>query len=254
MLTRQRKNLILERLASDGRIVAKALAAELALSEDTIRRDLRELARAGRLQRVHGGALPTAPAEADLVARSAIASASKCAVGRAAAALIEPDQVIILDGGTTTLQLVAHLPLDRPLTVVTHSPSIAVALAAHHAVRVVMIGGQLYRHSMVNVGAAAIDAMSHVRADGFFMGVTGIDPDAGLSTGDLEEAHVKRALRRRAAETIVLASAEKLNVASSYVVMALGEASGVVLDADAPKPFVTSMRRAGLDVHRAPSS
>ena len=250
MLTRQRKDLILERLTLDGRIVAKALAGEFAVSEDTIRRDLRELARAGRLQRVHGGALPTAPAEADLVARSAIASASKRAVGRVAAALVEPDQVIVVDGGTTALQLVAHLPPDRPLTVVTHSPSVAVALAAHHAVRVVTIGGQLYRHSMVAVGAAAIEAMSHVRADCFFMGVTGVDPEAGLSTGDLEEAHVKRALSRRAAETIVLASAEKLNVASSYTVMALEEASGVVLDADAPETFVASMRRAGLDVHR----
>jgi len=251
MLTRQRKNLVLDRLARDGRIVARALAAELALSEDTIRRDLRELAAAGQLQRVHGGALPAAPADADLVARADSASASKRAVGRAAAALVEPDQVIIVDGGTTALQLVAHLPVDRPLTVVTHSPSIAVALAAHRAVRVVMIGGQLYRHSMVNVGASAVEAMAHVRADRFFMGVTGLDPEAGLSTGDLEEAHVKRALSRRAAETVVLASAEKLNVASSYVVMPLDEASGVVIDAGAPAPLVASLKRAGLEVHRA---
>lgn len=253
MLTRQRKDLLLERLALDGRIIAKTLAAELGLSEDTIRRDLRELAAAGRLQRVHGGALPTASAEADLVARATIASASKRAVGRTAAALVEPDQVIIVDGGTTALQLVAHLPPERPLTVVTHSPPVAVALARHPAVRVVMIGGQLYRHSMVNVGASAIEAMSHVRADCFFMGVTGIDAEAGLSTGDLEEAHVKRALSRRAAETVVLASAEKLNVASSYIVMPLEEATGVALDGEAPAAFVASMRQAGLDVYEPPS-
>ena len=213
MLTRQRKNLILERLGGEGRIVAKDLAAELDLSEDTIRRDLRELARDGRLQRVHGGALPSAPAEADLVARTAIASDSKRAVGRTAAALIEPGQTVIVDGGTTALQLVAHLAPDLRATIVTHSPVVAVALERHPSVAVELVGGRLYRHSMVAVGAAAVEAMSTVRADAFFMGVTGIDAEAGLSTGDLEEAHVKRALSRRAAETIVLASAEKLGVA-----------------------------------------
>ena len=251
MLTRERKELILERLARDGRVVAGALASELALSEDTIRRDLRELAAAGRLQRVHGGALPASPADADLHAREAIASASKRAVGRTAATLVEPGQVIIVDGGTTALQLVAHLPLDLAITVVTHSPPIAVALARHHAVRVQIIGGQLYRHSMVAVGAAVVEAVSHIRADRFFMGVTGIDPEAGLSTGDLEEAHVKRALSRRSAETLVLASAEKLNVASTCTVMPLAEASGVVVDADAPEAFTDAVREAALDVHRA---
>lgn len=251
MLTRQRKRLVLERLERDGRVVAKALAAELGLSEDTVRRDLRELAAEGRLQRVHGGALPTAPAEADLAARTAIASASKRAVGRAAAALVEPGQTIIVDGGTTALELVARLPRDAPLTVVTHSPPVAVALGRHRAVEVVLIGGRLYRHSMVAVGAAAVEAMSHVRADRFFMGVTGIDPEAGLSTGDLEEAHVKLALSRRAAETVVLASAEKLGVASARVVMPLAGATGVVLDGRAPAAFVAAMREAGLDVHGA---
>ena len=251
MLTAHRKALILERLERDGRIVAKALASEFALSEDTIRRDLRELAREGKLQRVHGGALPSAPAEADLAARSGIASASKQRVGRTAAQLIEHDQVVILDGGTTALQVVRHIPKTSAVTVVTHSPNIAVALAQHDAVRVIMIGGVLFRHSMVNIGASAVAAMSHVRADYYFMGVTGVDKVVGLSTGDLEEAHIKRALSQRAAETIVLASEEKLSVASAYVVTPLHAVSGIVLDAVADKRFRESMASAGLDVYLA---
>ena len=84
-----------------------------------------------------------------------------------------------------------------------------------------MLGGRLFRHSMVNVGAAVIDAAQRLRADIYFMGVTGVHPQAGLSTGDAEEAAVKRALHERAAETVVLASSEKLMAASPFLVTAL---------------------------------
>lgn len=249
MLTTERKAHLLKLLKRDGRLEAKDVAAELGLSDDTIRRDLRELAASGKLQRVHGGALPKSPAEADLAARSSIASESKQQVGKTAAALIQPEQVVIIDGGTTALQLVNNLPRDQRNTVVTHSPVVAVALEPFLSITVIMIGGTVFRHSMVNVGASAIEAMSHIRADIYFMGVTGVDVEAGLSTGDLEEAHIKQALSRRSADTVVLASAEKLEVASPYVVMPLQQASAIVLDSTAPARFRTRMKKAGLEVH-----
>lgn len=249
MLTQERKTYLLKLLLEEGKIEAKAVAAELCLSDDTIRRDLRELASAGKLQRVHGGALPTAPADADLATRHSIASESKQEVGKTAAGLVKPNQVVIIDGGTTALQIINHLPIDQTNTIITHSPTIAAALEPYTSITVIMIGGILFRHSMVNVGAAAIDAMSHLRADTYFMGVTGVDVDAGLSTGDLEEAHVKKALSQRAADTIVLASAEKLKVASTYVVMPLNSATGIVVDSSTSKSFTKLMRKKGLDVY-----
>ncbi len=251
MLTLERKAHLLAILARDGRIEAKAVARELGLSDDTIRRDLRELAAAGKLQRVHGGALPTSPADADLTARQGIASSSKQAIGKTAAALVKPGQILIIDGGTTALQLVRHLPTDQKNTVITHSPTIAVALEHHTSIKVIMIGGVLFRHSMVNVGSAAIDAMSHLRADTFFLGVTGVDIDAGLSTGDLEEAHIKKALSQRAADTIVMASAEKLQVASPYVVMPLSGASGIIVDSTAPTVFTKRIVKQGIEVYNS---
>src|SRR5215218_9971195 len=105
MLTAHRKQLLLERLRRDGRIVAKDLSAELDLSEDTIRRDLRELAGDGLLQRVHGGALPASPTIANLDARRGMATDEKRRLGERAAALIAPSQRIFIDGGTTNLEL-----------------------------------------------------------------------------------------------------------------------------------------------------
>src|SRR4051812_20966958 len=153
MLTRHRKELLLARLRQDGQIVAKSLSEELALSEDTIRRDLRELAAEGLLQRVHGGALPLdvpmSPAMGDFAARQQISSDAKPAIARAAAAMIPPGHVVFIDGGTTAVQLARALPPDLRCTVVTHSPSVAVELSGHPLIDVILIGGRLFKHSIV---------------------------------------------------------------------------------------------------------
>jgi len=251
MLTAHRKQLILKRLASEGQVIAKELARELALSEDTIRRDLRELAQAGRLQRVHGGALAASPAVGDTRVRERVSMADKVALGRAGAAMIRPGQVVILDGGTTSLQIAHHLPPDLRATLVTHSPSVAVALAAHPHVEIIVLGGRLFRHSMVSVGAAVIDAVSRLRADLYFMGVTGVHPKAGLSTGDAEEAAVKRALHGRAADTVVLASAEKLMAASPFDVAPLKELSLLLVPSRTPDRTLRALRAGGVKVRCA---
>ncbi|HZF84825.1 MAG TPA: DeoR/GlpR family DNA-binding transcription regulator, partial [Burkholderiaceae bacterium] len=170
MLTRQRQQHILDALRRDGQVVAKALSESLGLSEDTIRRDLRELAAQGRLQRVHGGALPVAPAEADFAGRQRLAPQEKVAIGRAAAAMVQPGQVVFVDGGTTAVQLARHLPPALRATVVTHSPSVAVELVEHPGVEVILIGGRLFKHSVVAVGAAAVEAIARIHADLYFMG------------------------------------------------------------------------------------
>src|SRR5690349_17653481 len=125
MLTSQRKQHILNVLKRDGQIIAKNLSQELGLSEDTIRRDLREMAQEGLLQRVHGGALPASPAVANFEGREDILVDSKIAIGRTAAQLIKDGQVVMLDGGTTAVQVARHLHRNLQATVVTHSARIA---------------------------------------------------------------------------------------------------------------------------------
>lgn len=251
MLTTHRKKSILDTLKSDGLVVAKELSESFGVSEDTIRRDLRELAAEGKLQRVHGGALPSSPAIAKLSKRQRINMAAKSSIARKAAGLIEVDQVIILDGGTSCVELARQLPSTLKATVITHSPSVAVELVEHEGIEVVLIGGRLFKHSMVTVGAAAIEAIAHIRADLYFMGVTGVHSEAGLSTGDLEEAYVKRALAGSAAEVVVLASAEKLNAASAYVIGAATMANTIVVEQETPKALTKSLAALGITILRA---
>jgi DeoR/GlpR family transcriptional regulator of sugar metabolism len=249
MLSAQRKALLLERLRRDGRVVAKDVATELDLSEDSIRRDLRELAAAGLCQRVYGGALPASPAVADYAARQQVEPDSKRRVASRAAQLIEPGMSIILDGGTTTLALVGVLPDDLTCTVITHSPTIATALVAHPGVEVLIIGGRLYKHSAVTCGAAAVEAAQAYHADLFFLGVTGVHPREGLTTGDADEAAMKRALASRAADTWALASVEKMGAASPYLVLPTNRVSGIITDSPTTSPVVAELLAQGTTVH-----
>lgn len=250
MLAAARKDLLLERLRIHGRIVAKEIAAELGLSEDSIRRDLRELDAAGLAVRVYGGALPASPAVADYAARTSLAPESKRRVAAAAVALIEPGATVILDGGTTTLAMVSALPRSLRATIITHSPTIAAALLEHEA-DVFLIGGQIFKHSAVACGAAAVEAAGKIGADLFFLGVTGIHPTAGLTTGDAEEAAMKRALSARAAETYVLGSEEKIGAASRFAVLALGDVAAVLTDRPAHHPAVKELTTAGARILHA---
>ena len=251
MLTSQRKQAILIALQRDGQVVAKAMSERFGVSEDTVRRDLRELAAEGLLQRVHGGALPASPAMVDFAHRQQIGVEAKSAIARRAAEMVLPGQVVFIDGGTTCVQLARSLPPALRATVVTHSPSIAVELAEHPGIEVVLIGGRLFKHSVVAVGAAAMEAIARVRVDLYFMGVTGVHPMAGLSTGDFEEASVKRALIERAAEVVVLASAEKLHAASPYVVAPVQAAQTLVVEGDTAQALVAPFMALGIAVVRA---
>lgn len=247
MLAAARREFLLERLERDRRIVAKEVALELDLSEDSIRRDLRELAGEGLLTRVYGGAVPASPAVADYATRGAIASDSKDRVAVAAAALVRPGSTVILDGGTTNLAVVRHLPRSLPCTIVTHSPTIAVALLEHEA-EVILIGGRLFKHSAVASGAAAVEAAGRLTADLFLLGVTGIHPATGLTTGDSEEAAMKRVLASRAAETYALGSVEKVGAASAHQVLPLEAVTGLVLDREADATSLARLRETGVRI------
>jgi len=228
--------------------VAKEVAAELGVSEDSVRRDLRELAAAGLCQRVYGGALPASPAVADYGTRRAVEVDSKQRVAVAAAALVRPGATVILDGGTTALAVTRELPRDLTATVVTHSPTVAAALAEHPSVEVYVLGGRLFRHSMVTCGAAAVEAAQVVHADLFLLGVTGVHPEAGLTTGDADEAAMKRALAQRAADTYVLASTEKIGAASPFAVLPFADVAGVITDASSQDEVIRRLRADGVPV------
>ncbi|MBW9115862.1 DeoR/GlpR transcriptional regulator [Rhizobium cauense] len=242
MLTKQRKSLILDILRRDGQVIAKQIAEDLSLSEDTIRRDLREMAAEGLLKRVHGGAMPVAPDLPDFSTRKGVSSEVKARLGRKAASLVRPGQMIFLDGGTTTAEIARQLPRDFAFSVATHSPTIAAELEHHPTASVILIGGKLYKHSMVAVGSVAMAAISQLRPDIFFLGVTAAHPVHGLSTGDFEEAAIKRHIASCAAETYVPLTEEKLDHVSPCQVLPISGVSGIILAAKVASTLIEPYR------------
>ena len=241
MLAEERRGAILERLRRDGKVVAAELSASLEVSHDTVRRDLREMADAGLLRRVHGGALPAAAGALPYAARLEQAPEAKAAIARATCRLLHDGQVIILDAGTTTLEVARHLPPELEATVVTNSPPIAVALVEHPRLEVVMLGGSLDREARAVVGAATVEALRCVRADVVVLGVCSVHPQIGITVLDLEESYVKRAMIANAAEVVAVSSAEKLGSAAPYAIAPIEELTYLVTETGA----------AGLDEYRA---
>ena len=176
-----------------------------------------------------------------------MATDEKRQLGRKAATLISRKQRVFIDGGTTHLELVRNLPLDLGITVITHSPTIAAAIEPHQAVDVILIGGLLFRHSMVAVGAAALEAIMRLRIDLSFVGLTGLHPRDGGTTGDFEEAAIKRAIIERSAEAISLVTREKIGAVSAYGVCAIKDLTSIVVPREAQlkdfaKPDISIIR------------
>jgi DeoR/GlpR family transcriptional regulator of sugar metabolism len=246
MMTAERRESILAQIDREGRVVVSELVASLDVSEDTVRRDLHQLAALGLLKRVHGGALAPAAPPAAFVRRLEDARAEKAALAEAALPLLEHARVIVLDGGTTAVGLAARLPQSYDGIVVTNSAPAASALASHAKAEVVIVGGKLLKEQQVAVGASAVEAFRTIRADVCVLGVCAFHPDLGVTTPDGEEAEVKRAMIACSGEVVALATADKLRTASPWVVAELGDIDYLVTDGavDLTQPYAA----AGIDV------
>ncbi len=251
LLTEERRERILTALQRDGRVLAINLSRTLGVSDDTIRRDLDALAEMGLLQRVHGGALRRAHVNEDYTARRADATTAKQSIAQATAALIRPGQVVVLDGGTTSLAVAQHLPKNLEATIITTSPPVAVALAAFPGIEVITIGGRLYRYAMVAVGASTVAELQGIRADLCILGVLALHPEVGISVLDREEAAVKRAMMEGAADVIAPATQNKLGTVAPFIVGPTTSLTHLVTEAEVTEEMLSPYRALGLTIIQA---
>lgn len=221
MLKEERQQSILKILKENGKVVATELSRDLGVSEDTIRRDLDELAQKGTLQRVHGGGLPHSPASAGYQQRMEQNPAMKNQIAAAAIKHMPAGRVIFLDGGTTNLFAARLIPPEFSGTLITNSPAIASTLCNLPAAEVICVGGKLDTEQQVVTGAVAEGFIRSLRVDILLLGVCSIHPLAGITVPELEEASFKRALIERSDRVIALATADKLGTAAAFQVAGL---------------------------------
>ena len=251
LLPEERQRLILERLARDGRVVARELAQQFSTSEDTIRRDLRELAAAGRCRRVYGGALPLSPASSSLAARVALMPARKQALGEALARLLPERQTLFVDAGSTNLAALRALPEGLRLTIVTNAPALAAEVAGRLSLQVILIGGLVDPRSGSAFGARALRDIAELRPDVYLLGACALDAAAGIAAFGCDEAEFKRALVAQSRRVICAATNDKLGTSAPFGVAPLRALSDLVIEADAPQTQVDALQHQGIHLLRA---
>ncbi len=242
----ERQAAILAFLARDGRVVSTVLARELGVSIDTIRRDLDELEASGALKRVHGGAVRPLPGEPRFFDRLEEEGPAKERMAALAAPLIADEEVVVLGGGTTMLQLARALKPGLRATVVTASLDVAQALRGHANIAVDVLGGRLDRESQTLTGVATVEQLRRLRPGVCVLSPCGLDVADGLTLRAREEAQVVTAMVERARRTIVLAGAAKLGTAGPYIVAPAERVD--VLVTDAPEERCAPFRAAGIEV------
>ena len=253
MYPEERQQQILQRARTEGRVDVVALAEDLRVTTETIRRDLTVLERAGVLRRVHGGAIPVERLgfEPALATRDAVMTAEKERIAKAAVEELPRDGAIIIDAGTTTGRLAEAIPLDRELTVVVNSPPLATALATRPNLTVIALGGRVRGRTLATVDDFALQLLGQVYVDVAFMATNGLTIERGLTTPDPAEAAVKRSMMAAARRTVMLADHTK--VGNDYFAR-FGEVSDVdllVTDAGLSDGANQQFLQSGLNVVRA---
>lgn len=214
-LPQERQQRILDLLRKQGRVVANELALAFAVSEDSIRRDLREMAAKGLCWRVYGGALLPTPQFDALPERVGRDDPERSALAAHAASLLLPGQVVLMDAGSTNVAIARALR-GTALTVVTNSPAVADALSGAQAAEVVMIGGRIDPRSGGAIGSIALQQLAELQADVCIPGICAVDPETGIWGINAEECAFKQAMLRVSATTLIVAGNEKLGARGSF--------------------------------------
>jgi DeoR family transcriptional regulator, aga operon transcriptional repressor len=252
LLVEERRRDILAALETEDRVTVEGLAERYGISTVTVRGDLDALASAGALVRSHGGAVKRTDPRVDypIEFKQTLHQAEKARIAESALRLIRPNQIIILDSGSTTAGIAHCLKASkiRPLTVITNALNIAMELTNINDISVVMLGGMVRPMSYSLVGPQAERTLHTLRADHLFLGVDGIDPEIGITTPDILEAQLNTLMIEVSSETTAVADASKLGRRSLSVIGKAGAIQRLITDTSANEKHLAALRNMGVEV------
>jgi DeoR family transcriptional regulator, aga operon transcriptional repressor len=250
VLNEERRRAILELLNRDGRVLVADLARHFETSQVTIRKDLESLHAQGRAHRTHGGALPaqgSALEDPTLKQKEKLHRKEKLQIANAAARMVKEGQVVVLDSGTTTTAIALALRRHKNLTIITNAVNIAAELAGSEF-EVILTGGTLRRNSFSLVGPVAEETLRKLNADILFLGVDGFDVHYGLSTPNLLEAKVNRAMIEVARVTVAVCDSSKFGKRSLSSIAPPTAVHHLITDRGIPKSDLASLKKVGVQV------
>lgn len=230
MLKEERHQYILNRIDQNYRIYITSLSAELGVSDDTLRRDLTELDERGLLTKVHGGAIAKSGIPVEFTDRLNTRIPAKQEMAAKVIPLFQAGDIILIDGGTSNLEVARKIPSNMELTVYTNSFPIVNTLINQPKLELIFLGGKVFPSSQVTVGVSVFQALQTIRPDWLVLGISDVHPQQGLTDPNREEAMMKRLMIERARKRIILADSYKLNTAEAYTVASLGDIDYLVTE------------------------
>jgi DeoR/GlpR family transcriptional regulator of sugar metabolism len=253
--TEKRRHQIVEELERDHILTVSELSSRLGISEVSIRRDLEHLQERSLLKRIRGGAVLINDCVSDttLTEKEQLNLDRKERIGRAAATLVEKGDRLILDSGTTPLQVakqMVHLNKNNlgNITIITNSLPIVGAIGSHPNINLILLGGIYLHEYEVVVGPSTIDHLKGLHADKLFLGTDGLTLSHGITTANLLEAEVDRAMVKIVKEVIVVSDSSKIGVAGLVSIMPILKITKLITDTDAPTDFVSALEENGIEV------
>ncbi len=230
MLKEERFNYILQQIKKRDKVTYDFLAKELAVSADTVRRDIEALYRNGLLTKIRGGAMKRALTPLAFQDRIAHFSENKNIIAVKAQPFIQQGQTIFMDGGTTICAVATHFPENASLRVVTNNQALLPILLRFKEIEIIMLGGQYNRNTETNVGMQTCKQVSGYVADLYFMGTCAIDTKFGVTASVYEDAEVKQAMRQASLKTMVVTDSHKLGSTDHFSVCSLKEIDVMITD------------------------
>lgn len=247
MLKKERQAFILHNVNLHNRVLSSDLSSTISVSEDTIRRDLQELAEHGKLIKVHGGALSKS-FHSSFNSSKVYGIENKKKIAQKAATLIKDGMFVLTSGGTTIIELAKALPENLHATFITGSLPAALEYMHHPNIEVILIGDKLSKSSQITVGGGAISQIKQLKADICFVGTNALDVQNGLMDNDWEVVQVKKAMIEASAKVVSLVISEKLNTTQRIKVCDTGDIDVLVTELDKGAAMLEPYQRAGITI------
>lgn len=248
MLKRERQAFILHQVNLHNKVLSTDLSLAINVSDDTIRRDLQELAEEGKVIKVHGGALSPSFHHRDLSSQEIYGYTQKRLIAQKAVSLIKEGMIVLTSGGTTVLELAKALPAELRATFISGSIPAIYEYMNHPNIDVIAIGDKISKNSKITVGLEALLKIRQIRADICFLGINAINLDLGVSDNDWEVVQVKRAMIESSRQLVCLTISEKLNSLQPFQVCETGQIDTLITELPPDDPVLEPYRKAGIRV------
>lgn len=251
LLVSERQSEIRRRLERSERVIAGDLAREFGISEDTIRRDLREMAAAGECVRVYGGAISNKAKFVPLQNRFDVQVEQKRLLAQKSVEVLERGMFVFLDVGSTNLAMCPYFPTNLDLTIATNSPQIAAALMANTGIKLITIGGKIDAGTGAAISAVAVQEAARLHPDLLIMGACGLDIKSGVSAFDQDDAFFKQTISANSGKVVVPLLNDKIGTVAPFSVIPLQQCDYFVVEHSLAEEIATSLKSPKTTILRA---